>query len=359
MSALDIGSLARAQFKSWEASQVADIDGTEKASEVLRSALCSLERVEDKSSDFFKLTKRLYLRVKGEILWRNRDNERALVSLKLALTFSEPLLKEHTDIARCYNAIGNSFFALNQPRKALEFFKKAYKVQKKLASENHFDVPMYRNQIGTAYEGLKDYEKAERCYRDALSLLENLELAGYWDEALFQRNLANVLMFQKKYEDAIFPSERAYSIRMKLLGKHPQTVRSIYQRGILQASLGHLNEALQLFLEGWEMEKTLGVGNHSEVWRKIITGVEDMCSWTNKRRKKKSFRREALKFCQYLWEEQKASQQFTFNEFNKDIIEALKDLSSDTADVHFIESEELWFLRGMCKEYKEMSQVGG
>lgn len=73
----------------------------------------------------------------------------------------------------------------------------------------------------------------------------------------------------------------------------------------------------------------------------------------------KEERRSHLKFCQYLWEEQKASQQFTFDEFNKDIIEALKDLSSDTADVHFIESEELWFLRGMCKEYKEMSQVGG
>ena len=135
---LYIGSLARAQLKSWEARQVADIYGTEKASEVLRSALYSLQKVEDKSSASFKLTKELYLLVIGEILWRNRDNERALVSLKLALTFSEPLLKEHTDIARCYNAIGNSFFALNQPRKALEFFKKAYKVQKKLASENHF-----------------------------------------------------------------------------------------------------------------------------------------------------------------------------------------------------------------------------
>ena len=39
MSALDIGSLARVQFKSWEARQVADIYGTENASEVLRSAL--------------------------------------------------------------------------------------------------------------------------------------------------------------------------------------------------------------------------------------------------------------------------------------------------------------------------------
>ena len=78
------------------------------------------------------------------------------VSLKLALTFSEPLLKEHTDIARCYNAIGNSFFALNQPRKALEFYEKAYRLQEKLSSEYHFDMAMYKNQIGTAYIGLGD-----------------------------------------------------------------------------------------------------------------------------------------------------------------------------------------------------------
>ena len=144
MSALDIGSLAWAQFKSCEASQVADIYGTEKASTVLRSALCSLQKVEDKCSASFKLTKGLYLLGIGEILWRNKaDNERALVSLKLALTFSEPLLKEHTDIARCYNAIGNSFFALNQLRKALEFYEKAYKLREKLSSEYYFDMPMY------------------------------------------------------------------------------------------------------------------------------------------------------------------------------------------------------------------------
>ena len=183
---MDIGSLARVQFKSWEARQVADIYGTEKASEVLRSALYSLQKVEDKSSASFKLTKGLYLHVKGEILWRNRENEKALASLKLALTFSEPLLKEHTDIARCYNAIiGNSFFALNQPRKALEFYEKAYKLQEKLSSEYHFDMPMYKNQIGTADIGLGDYEKAKNCYREALSLLEELKLAGNLDEAIF------------------------------------------------------------------------------------------------------------------------------------------------------------------------------
>ena len=142
------------------------------------------------------------------------------VSLKLALTFSEPLLKEHTDIARCYGAIGNSFFALNQLRKVLEFYEKAYKLQEKLSSEYH----LYKNQIGTAYEDLGDYEKAKNCYREALSLLEELKLAGNLDEASFQRNLANALMFQRKFEDAIIePSERAYYLHFSTRGPSGQS----------------------------------------------------------------------------------------------------------------------------------------
>lgn len=305
---LYIGSLGRAQLKSWEAKQVADVNGTERGFETLREALNSLEEVEDQTSESFMLAKGFYLQTEGEILWRNRDHKKALATLELSLTFSEPLLKEHTDLARCYNAIGNTFYALDQPRKALEFYEKAYKMQEKLAgSENHFDMPMYKNQLGTAYEGLKDYKKAVQCYKDALDLLKELKLLGYEDEALFCRNLANALMFLEKYKDAIEPSERAYSIRKKLLGNHPQTVRSIFQRGVLQANLGDQREALHRFLEAWEMEKTLGVGNHSEVWRKVIKGVEDMYDYTITRRLKKSFRKEVFKFCQRFWEEQRAS----------------------------------------------------
>ena len=323
----------------------------------MREALNSLEKVEDQSSESFMLTKGLYLHTEGEILWRNRDYKKALASLELSLTFSEPLLKEHTDLARCYNAIGNSFFHLEQPRKALEFYEKAYKMQKKLASENHFDMPMYKNQIGTAYEGLKDYEKAVQWYRDALSLLEDLKLLGDLDEALFSRNLANALMFQEKYKEAMEPSKRAYDIRMKLLGNHPQTVRSIFQRGVLQANLKHPKEALKLFLEAWEMEKSLDAGNHSEVWRKIITGVEDMCDWTLNFLRKRSFRKEAFKFCQRFWEEQKASQQFTFNMFNKGIVDALNDLAHDKKDKAVVQKEQFWFYEARCnaneREFQE------
>lgn len=188
-------------MKSWEARQVADVVGTDKAFKVLKEALFSMERVEDKSSDSFKLTKGLYLHTEGKILYRNRDYKKVLVSLELSLTLSEPLLKEHTDLARCYNAIGNCHLSLKQPIKALEFFEKAYNMQEKLAdSNNHFDMPMYKHQIGAAYDhdGLKDYEKAVECYKDALRLLEDLNLLGCLDEAHFCRNLANVLMFQKK-----------------------------------------------------------------------------------------------------------------------------------------------------------------
>ncbi|PFX12800.1 p53-induced protein with a death domain [Stylophora pistillata] len=281
-----------------------------------------------------------------------------MASLELSLTFSEPLLKEHSDLARCYNAIGNTFFALDQPRKALEFYEKAYRMQENLAgSENHLDMPMYKNQIGTAYEGLEDYAKAEECYSNALSLLEELKLSGYGDEAHFQRNLANALMFQEKYKEAIEPSERAYSIRKKLLGDHRQTVRSIFQQGVLQANLEHPKEALNLFLEAWEMEKKLGVGNHSEVWRKIITGVEDMCDWTESGRRKKSFRKEAFEFCQRFWEEQKASPQFTFNEYNKGIVDALSDLADDEKDKVVVQKGQLRFYEARCnaneKEFQE------
>ena len=199
--------------------------------------------------------------------------------MESSLKFTEELLKAHTDLASCYNAIGNCLYHLGKPMKVLEFYNKAYQMKKELAgSEYHPDMPMYKNQIGTVYESQGDYDKAVEWYRGALSLLEELKLSGFHDEAHFQRNLANALMFQKKYHEAVKPANRAYDIRKKILGNHPLTVRSIFQRAVLQANFGEYNIALKLFLEAWEMEKSLGTRNHSEVWRKIITGVEDMYS---------------------------------------------------------------------------------
>ncbi|PFX19700.1 Nephrocystin-3 [Stylophora pistillata] len=348
------GSLGRTQLKCWEARQVADMHGTEKAFVVLEEALRSMEKVEDKSTESFKLTRALYLHTEGEILWRDKDFKKALESLQLSLTFSEELLKEHTDLARCYNAVGNCFFHLGQPMEALEFYEKAYKMQERLAgSEHHFDMPMYKNQIGTAYEGLRKYDKAVEYYRDALRLLKELNLSGFQDEAHFCRNLANALMFLKKYSEATEPSMRAYTIRKNLLKNHPHTVRSIFQRAVLQANLRDFGGALKLFLEAWEMEKSLEVGNHSRVWRKIITGVED---FLDEGEQKKTFQKDAFKFCEHFWIEKKKSQRFAFSESNKEIIDTLMHLASDEKDKYEVQKEQLWFYEGMYNATKEEHQ---
>ncbi len=361
------GSLSRANLKCWEALQVLDVDGTDKAFEVLTIASSSLKKVKNKSSESYRLCQGLYLFAQGEIHYRNRDYKKSLESLESSLLFSEELLKVHPTLARCYNAIGNCNYSLNKPSKALEFYKRAYNMQDQLSGSHHVDMPMYKNQIGTVYESQGDYDKAVDCYEDALKHLEELKLLDTLDEAHFCRNLANALMFQKKHLEAVQPAERAYRIRMKLLGNHPVTVRSIFQRAVLQANFGEYETALKLFLEAWAMEKTLGAGNHSEVWRKIITGVEDMYDFSREGKKmgqylpfpvfkKEQFKKDALKFCQRFWDEQKRSEQFGFTEYNKEIIDAILYLLGKKKDKYETEKDALWFYDGLQSMTEEEFQ---
>ena len=336
---------------------MSEVDGTDKAFEVLRKASKLLQRVEDKNSTSYSLGQGLYLYAEGEIYYRKRDFKKSLKSLESSLSLTADLLQFHSHLARCYNAVANCQFWLNKPMRALEFYNKAYKMQEQLSGSNHIDLPMYKNQIATVYETQGDYEKAVNCYYDALSHLERLQFCNGLDEAHFCRNLANALMFQKKYSEAVEPAERAYNIRMTLLGNHPLTVRSIFQRAVLQANFEEFEKALGLFLEAWEMEKSLGAGNHSEVWRKVITGVEDMYCAIGKKEKIEEFRKDALKFCQQFWDEEKCSAQFNFTSYNKEIIDVIIDLLGDKQDEYEVEKDALWFYEGMQsvteKEFQE------
>ena len=345
-------------MRCWEALQVhvLEVDGTEKAFEVLMMASSSLEKVKNKSSESYRLGQGFYLFAEGEIYWRSRDYKKSLERLESSLLLTEELLKVHSTLARCYNAIGNCNFNLNKPSKALEFYMKAYKMQEQVSGSCHIDIPMYKNQIGTVYESQGVYDKAVECYKDALKHLGELQFVNTLDEAHFCRNLANALMFQKKYTEAVEPAERAYNIRMNLLGNHPLTVRSIFQRAVLQVKFGEYEKALKLFHDAWEMEKSLAAGNHSEVWRKIIAGVEDMCDFLRESKKKEQFKRDALKFCQHLWDEEKRSVQFSFTKYNQDIIDAILYLVGDKKDKYEAEKDALWFYEGMQSATEEEFQ---
>ena len=357
------GSLFCAQLQCWEARLVFKAQGTQKAFEVLEKASTSLKQVDDKSTESFKLTQGLYLYFQGEIYYQNRDYQKAIKCLESSLDRMEGPLTLDTNLARCYNALGNCYYSLGRPEKALEFYNKALKMREELSgSDYHYDMPVYKNQIGTVHEDKGEYEEAVKCYKDALELLEELKCLGYEDEALFRRNLANVYVRQEKYKEAEEEAEKAFKIRHKILGDHPDTVRSIFQLGVIQANLETYDKALDFFLKAWKMEKLLGAGNQSAVWRKIIKGVFDMHKFLNKKgaeKEKEEFRQDALVFCERFWKEEKASPQFNFTPYNKEIIDAILYLlekrtsmfgltdKKEKALIDKYEREALWFYDGM------------
>ena len=357
------GSLFRSQLRCWEAKLVSESQGAQKAFEVLEKASTSLKQVDDKSTESFKLTQGLYLYFQGEIYYQNRDYQKAIKCLESSLDLMEGPLKLDTNVARCYNALGNCYYGLDRPEKALEFYNKALKMREELSgSDYHYDMPVYKNQIGTVHEDKGEYEDAVNCYKDALELLEELKCLGYEDEALFRRNLANVYVRQEKYKEAEEEANKAYKIRLKILGNHPDTVRSIFQLGVIQANLETYDKALDFFLKAWKMEKLLGAGNQSAVWRRIIKGVFDMHEFLEKKgaeKEKEEFRQDALAFCERFWKEEKASPQFNFTAYNKEIIDAILYLlekrtsmfgltdKKEKALIDKYEREALWFYDGM------------
>ena len=322
------GSLFRAQLLCWEARLVLEGQGALKAYDVLRKASLSLEQVDDQSTESFKLTRGLFLYFEGEVYYQDKNYQKAIECLKLSLDLMEGPLKLDTILTRCYNALGNCYYGRNRPDKALEFYNKALKMREELSGSNfHYDMPVFKNQIGTVHEDKGEYDEAVKSFKDALELLEELKCLGYEEEAVFRRNLANVYVHQGEYKEANKEARKAYKIRLKRLGNHPDTVRSVFQLGVIKANLKAYGKALDFFLEAWEMEKELSSGNRSQVWRLIIKGVFDMYDFLQiKGTRREEFRQDALLFCQHFWrteKEQRGFAKFGFTAYNKEIIDAI------------------------------------
>ena len=345
-------SLFYAYLKCWEAMHVLDLDGHKEASDVLQEARRSLEKVQDKTATNFKLTKGLYFYTEGEIYCKTKDFKKALQSLKACLHYIEELPEVNIQLARCYNAMGICYYnGLEDYTKALEFYYKALKKIEEISgsSEYHYELPVFKNQIATVYEAQGNYPEAIEYYKEAIRLLEELKISDDPEEANFQRNLANAYMHFDKFEEAVEPAERAFELRKRHLGDHPDTVRSIFQLGVIQNSIsGESEKALDLFKEAWEMEKLLQPGNHSVVWKLII---EHIFYFIKHEIEKKKFEKEALAFCQRFWKEEKEISTFSFNESTKEIIDTLmeflyNDGERDKSTIYEYEKEELWFYDG-------------
>ena len=358
------GSMFRAEMRCWEALQVLNLEGWRKAVNVVQEARELLKRVQSssKKTTLFKLAKSSCLFVEGEVFCRAGNWPKALKLLSSSLEIMEEQLKNHTSTCRCLNAIGNCYSNLGKPEEAIKFYTGAYEMRQKLSgSREHFDLPLFRSQIGTAYESMaiqeyknnrtmtpqakKNFRKAIEYYQEALDLAKELKLTGILNTALYNRNIANAHSWLMEFEEAKTFAYNGYQIRKDILGKHPLTARSTFQMAEISRSLEDYNEAEEYYEEAWEIEKSLGQGNHSEVWDRIIKSYEGMLRGGRER----AFQKEVFEFYQRWWDEEKSFERFHFSQANMKIIDAINERIGEEADVKTrrkYQSEALWFYEG-------------
>ena len=350
-------------MRCWEALQVLNLEGWRKAANVVREARELLKRVlrESKKTELFKLKKSSCLFVEGEIFNRAGNWPKALKRLRRSLEIMEDQLKNHTSTCRCLNAIGNCYSYLGKPEEAIKFYSKAYEMREKLSgSREHFDLPLLRSQIGTAYESMAiqeynkhkmtpeakmNFRKAIEDYQEALDLAKELKLTAILYTALYNRNIANAYSWLTEFEKAKPFAYNGYQIRKDILGKHPLTARSTFQMAENSRGLGDYDKAKEYYEEAWEIEKSLGQGNHSEVRDRIIKSYEGMLP----KGRKKAFQKEVLEFYQRSWDEEKSFEGFQFSQTNMKIIDAINERLEEEADVKTrrkYQSEALWFYEG-------------
>jgi len=354
-----LGSLLRAELKCREALQVLQLEGWQRALEVLKMANESLKTVqkETKRSEFFKLTRSSYLFVQGEVYHRAGNMAKALRILHRSLKIMEDILQSHTSTTRCLNAIGNCHSKLDQPDEAIKFYTRAYEMRQELSgSMNHFDMPAFKGQIGTVYEGKaqiyrkdgqddeasKQFRKANECYQEALELAKELKIPGMLNTAILNRNIANTYAWLREFEEACQPAKNAYEISKDILGNHPDTARSAFQMAELCRGLEDYDEAEDYYEQAWKIEKSLGQGNHSEVMVRIIEAYE--ASLTGLRREE--FQKETFEFYQRCWNEEREFEGFEFSLANRKVIDSINRRLGGLADRQTqkkYQREALWF----------------
>ena len=350
-------------MRCWEALQVLNLEGWGRAVEVVQGAreLLKMVQKESKKTPRFKLVKSYCLLVESEVFNLAGNWPKALNGLRRSLEIMEDQLKNHTSTCRCLNAIGNCYCSLGKPEEAIRFYTRAYEMRQKLSgSREHFDLPLFRSQIGTAYESMAIQEynkhrmtpeakmnflKAIEYYQEALDLAKELKLTGILYTALYNRNIANAYSWLMEFEKAKPFAHNGYQIRKDILGKHPLTARSTFQMAEISRSLEDYDEAEEYYEEAWEIEKSLGQGNHSEVRDRIIKSYEGMLP----KGRKRAFQKEVLEFYQRSWDEEKSFEGFQFSLANMKIIDAINERLEEEADVKTrrkYQSEAFWFYEG-------------
>ena len=322
-----------------------------------------MDLVGEKETDWFRLTEAKYLFTVGRAYQEAYHPERAREEYMKSFEIMDPLLGDHTDKARCLNAIGNCYQLLEEPDSAIQYFNLAYDMRERLSGEEHYDMPVYKSQIGAVSDRKGDYDEAIKCYKSAIDLEEKLKISGYKSTATYYRNIANAYLFKKQYAEAMEPAQKAYDIRKEVLGGHPDTTRSVFQLGLIWNLQKEKEKAVPFYKEAWEMEKSLEKGHHSAVRDRIVEDLQELYDDLHRKKEKRLFEEDALNFYCRIWDEEKSFKEFQFSASARSIINMIIDLykalGSNKSKMKGYQEEALRFRKDALTSYaKKWEELG-
>jgi tetratricopeptide (TPR) repeat protein len=181
-------------------------------------------------------------------------------------SFLHELLENSTDEVRLEN-FGDLFCKqLCEYHWALELYRKALEIKKKILGEDHLDVADTYNMMAIVLRSQGKLDDAMELYGKALEIKKKTLGEDHSDAAGVYNNMANVLQLQGKLDDAMGLYGKALAIYEKTLGEDHSSVAGAYNNmaGILKRQ-GKLDDAMELYRKALEIcKKTLGE-DHSAV----------------------------------------------------------------------------------------------
>lgn len=105
--------------------------------------------------------------------------------------YEETLPPDHPDLARAYNNVGNSYYAMANYEIALEYQQKALTIREQTLL-NHPDLAVSYNSVGSTLGAMGDYEQAKYHVSKALAIRQNTLAPDHPLLALSYKNLGMV-----------------------------------------------------------------------------------------------------------------------------------------------------------------------
>ena len=205
---------------------------------------------------------------------------------KKAVTYYEKALKIdkkihgeiHPHVARDYNNLGGAWHTLGDPKKAIGYYEKALKINKKIYGEAHPDVATDYNNLGLAWHTLGDPKKAIGYYEKALSIFKDTYGETHPHVAATFNNLGGAWADLGNPKKAIEYYEKALKIDKKIYGEtHPAVATRLNNLGAAWKTLGNPKKAIEYLQQAYTIfQKVYGDDHpHTRTVKKSLDSLRD------------------------------------------------------------------------------------